>query len=157
LRSRRNLPVLAVARPLSAAVVTPSNEAAIPKAFASPGLSLQQILSILLAYRWPTLVIVVAISVVMAGFIKLVPKTYIATTTMMVNPEGNDPLATNPGAATTPTFNYMSTESQLMLSPEVLLPVIDKLNLTQDKNYAAGYAGDGRTLRDWVREVKEKH
>jgi len=151
LRSRRNLPVLAVARPVPAAV-TPSNEAAIPKAFASPGLSVQQILSILRAYRLPTLAIVVAISVVMAGLIKLMPKTYTATTTMMVNPEGNDPLATNPGAATTPTFNYMSTESQLMLSPEVLLPVIDKLNLTQDKNYTAGYAGDGSTLRDWVRE-----
>ncbi len=151
MRSRRNLPVLAVARPVPAAV-TPSNEAAFPKAFASPGLSLQQILSILRAYRLPTLVIVVAISVVMAGLIKMMPKTYTATTTMMVNPEGNDPLATNPGAATTPTFNYMSTESQLMLSPEVLLPVIDKLNLTQDKNYAAGYTGDGSTLRDWVRE-----
>jgi uncharacterized protein involved in exopolysaccharide biosynthesis len=143
--------VLAVARPVPAAV-TPGNEAAIPKAFASPGLSVKQILSILRAYRRPTLVIVVAISVLMAGLIKLMPKTYTATTTMMVNPEGNDPLATNPGAATTPMFNYMSTESQLMLSPEVLLPVIDKLNLTQDKNYAAGYAGDGSTLRDWVRE-----
>jgi len=151
LRSRRNLPVLAVARPVPAAV-TPSNEAALPRAFATPGLSLSQILSILRAYRLPTLVIVVAISVLMAGVIKLMPKTYTATTTMMVNPEGNDPLASTPGAATTPTFNYMSTEAQLMLSPEVLLPVIDKLNLTQDKNYAAGYAGDGSTLRDWVRE-----
>ncbi len=151
MRSRRNLPVLAVARPVPAAV-TPSNEAALPRAFATPGLSLSQILSILRAYRLPTLVIVVAISVLMAGVIKLMPKTYTATTTMMVNPEGNDPLASTPGAATTPTFNYMSTEAQLMLSPEVLLPVIDKLNLTQDKNYAAGYAGDGSTLRDWVRE-----
>lgn len=151
MRSRRNLPVLAVARSVPAAV-TPGFETAPPNAFASQGLSLQQILSILRAYRLPTLAIVVAISVLMAGLIKLMPKTYTATTTMMVNPEGNDPLATNPGAATTPTFNYMSTESQLMLSPEVLLPVIDKLNLTQDKNYAAGYTGDGSTLRDWVRE-----
>jgi uncharacterized protein involved in exopolysaccharide biosynthesis len=110
-----------------------------------------QILTILRAYRTTTLLIVIAISVVMAGLIKLMPKTYVATTTMMVNPEGNDPLASNPGTAT-PTFNYMSTESQLMLSPEVLLPVIDKLNLTQDKSYTAGYSGDGSTLRDWVRE-----
>jgi polysaccharide biosynthesis transport protein len=151
LRSRRNLPVLAVARSVPAAV-TPGYETAQPIASASPGLSLQQILSILRAYRLPTLAIVVTISVLMAGLIKLMPKTYTATTTMMVNPEGNDPLATNPGAATTPMFNYMSTESQLMLSPEVLLPVIDKLDLTKDKNYAAGYMGDGSTLRDWVRE-----
>jgi polysaccharide biosynthesis transport protein len=150
LRSRRNLPVLAVANPVPAAV-SPSHEAVLPQGFASPGLSPLQILSILRAYRLPTLIIVASISVLMAGLIKLMPKTYTATTTMMVNPEGNDPLAGNPGMAT-PTFNYMSTESQLMLSPEVLLPVIDKLNLTQDKSYTAGYAGDGSTLRDWVRE-----
>ena len=150
MRSRRNLPVLAVVHPVPAAG-TPSYETALPKAFASPGLSILQILSILRAYRLPTLVIVVTISVLMAGLIKLMPKTYTATTTMMVNPEGNDPLASNPGMAT-PTFNYMSTESQLMLSPEVLLPVIDKLNLTEDKSYTAGYAGDGSTLPDWVRE-----
>ena len=142
--------MLAVARPLPAAVAE-SHDAAIPKAFASPGLSITQILSILRAYRLQTLIIVVAISVVTAGLIKLMPKTYTATATLMVNPEGNDPLATNPGAAT-PMFNYMSTEAQLMQSPEVLLPVIDKLDLTQDKNYTAGYTGDGSTLRDWVRE-----
>jgi uncharacterized protein involved in exopolysaccharide biosynthesis len=142
--------VLAVAHPVPAAV-TPGHEAVLPQGFASPGLSPLQILSILRAYRLPTLIIVASISVLMAGLIKLMPKTYTATTTMMVNPEGNDPLAGNPGMAT-PTFNYMSTESQLMLSPEVLLPVIDKLNLTQDKSYTAGYAGDGSTLRDWVRE-----
>ena len=151
MKSRRNLPVLAVARSVPAAV-TPGFETALPKAFTSPGLSLQQILSILRAYRMPTLAIVVAFSVLMAGLIKLMPKTYTATTTMMVNPEGNDPLATNPGAATTPTFNYMSTEAQLMLSPEVLLPVIDKLDLTKDRDYTTGYTGDGSTLRDWVRE-----
>ncbi len=150
MRSRRNLPVLAVAQPVPAAAPA-SYETALPQALASPGLSPMQILTILRAYRTTTLLIVIAISVVMAGLIKLMPKTYVATTTMMVNPEGNDPLASNPGTAT-PTFNYMSTESQLMLSPEVLLPVIDKLNLTQDKSYTAGYSGDGSTLRDWVRE-----
>jgi uncharacterized protein involved in exopolysaccharide biosynthesis len=145
---RRNLPVLAVANPAPAAY-TPSGEQALPEA---PGLSLVQIFSIIRAYRVPTIIIAVAISVLMAGVIKLMPKTYTAITTLMVNPEGNDPLATNNQGMATPMFQYMSTESQLMLSPEVLLPVIDKLNLTQDKHYSAGYSGDGSTLRDWVRE-----
>ncbi|HWJ34681.1 MAG TPA: GumC family protein [Steroidobacteraceae bacterium] len=149
MRSPRNLPVLAVAK--SAAAFTPSREAALLQSFATPGLSLQQIFSILLAYRRQALMIVLVISVVMGVMIKLMPKTYTATATLMFNPEGNDPLAGNQGAAT-PMFNYMSTESQLMLSPEVLLPVIDKLNLTQDKNYTGGYSGDGSALRDWVRE-----
>jgi uncharacterized protein involved in exopolysaccharide biosynthesis len=124
---------------------------------AGPGLSILQVFSILRAYRMQTLMIVVAISVLMGGIIKLMPKTYTATNTLMVNPEGNDPLAgNNPGMAT-PMFNYMSTEAQLMMSPEVLLPVIDKLNLTQDKDYTAGYSGDGSTLRDWVREILAKN
>ena len=150
MKSRRNLPVLAVANP--APILAPSREAVLPQNFATPGLSLPQIFSILRAYRMQTLIIVVAISVLMGGLIKLMPKTYTATVTLMVNPEGNDPLAGNNQGMATPMFNYMSTESQLMLSAEVLLPVIDKLNLTQDKNYTAGYKGDGSTLRDWVRE-----
>jgi succinoglycan biosynthesis transport protein ExoP len=151
LRSRRNLPVLAVANPAPAAF-TPSYETALPPSLSTPGLSLLQIFSILRAYRTPTLIIILAISALMGGIIKLMPKTFTATTTMMVNPEGNDPLAGNNQGMATPMFNYMSTESQLMLSPEVLLPVIDKLNLTQDTYYTAGYSGDGNTLRDWVRE-----
>jgi polysaccharide biosynthesis transport protein len=151
LRSRRNLPVLAVANPAPVAF-TPSYEPALPPSLSTPGLSLLQIFSIVRAYRLPTLIIVIAISVLMGGIIKLMPKTFTATSTLMVNPEGNDPLGSNNQGMATPMFNYMSTESQLMLSPEVLLPVIDKLNLTQDKNYSAGYSGDGSTLRDWVRE-----
>jgi uncharacterized protein involved in exopolysaccharide biosynthesis len=141
---------LAVANPAPA--FTPSYELGLPPSLSTPGLSLLQIFSIIRAYRIPTLIIIVAISLLMAGVIKLMPKTYTATTTLMVNPEGNDPLASNNQGMATPMFNYMSTESQLMLSPEVLLPVIDKLNLTQDNEYTAGYSGDGSTLRDWVRE-----
>jgi succinoglycan biosynthesis transport protein ExoP len=148
LRSLRTLPVLAVAHP-APSLPAPSYESELPQ---TPGLSLLQILLILRAYWIPSLIIVVTISVLVGGFIKMMPKTYTATTTLMVNPEGNDPLASNNQGMATPMFNYMSTESQLLLSPEVLLPVIDKMNLTQDKSYTAGYSGDGSTLRDWIRE-----
>ncbi|MDP8986242.1 MAG: Wzz/FepE/Etk N-terminal domain-containing protein [Pseudomonadota bacterium] len=150
MRSHRNLPVLAVSKS-APAIYTASSEVPPPQDFASAGLSLQQVLAILRAYKLQMLMIVLAISLLMGGLIKLMPKTYIATATVMFSPEGNDPLASNQASAT-PLFNYMSTESQLMLSPEVLLAVIDKLNLTQDEDYAAGYAGDGSGLRDWVRE-----
>lgn len=151
MRSRRKLPVLAVANPVPA-IATPVHESTLPQSLATPGLSLLQIFSILRAYRLQTVIIVLAISVLMGGLIKMMPKTYTATTTLMVNPEGNDPLANSTQGAATPMFNYMSTESQLMLNAEVLLPVIDKLKLAEDKNYAGGYAGDGSNLRDWVRE-----
>jgi uncharacterized protein involved in exopolysaccharide biosynthesis len=145
--------VLAVANPAPVAYAPqPSQESAFAQESAGPGLSMPQIFAILRAYRMQTLMIVIAISVLMAGIIKLMPKTYTATNTLMVSPEGNDPLANNNQGMATPMFNYMSTESQLMQSPEVLLPVIDRLELTQDKDYTAGYSGDGSNLRDWVRE-----
>ena len=159
MKSRRNLPLLAAAK--ATPITVASNfEGSLPSSFATQGLSLMQVLSILRAYRKQTLMIIIAISVLTAGLIKLMPKTYTATTTLILNPEGNDPLATSRGQEVQ-NNNYMSaeaqnmyksTESQLMLSNEVLLPVIDKLNLTQNKDYAGGFSGDGRNLRDWVRE-----
>ena len=152
MKSRRNLPILAVSNPAPAAYAgAVAVDTGLPQSFATPGLSLLQIFSILKAYRVQTLIIALVFSVVAAGLIKLIPKTYTATTTLMVNPEGGDPLAGTQNQAT-PMYNYMSTEAQLMQSPEVLLPVIDKLNLTQDRHYTAGYSGDGSNLRDWVRE-----
>ncbi len=116
-----------------------------------------QVFTIVRAYWRQTLIIVVAFSCVMGLIIKIMPKTYVATTTMMVNPDGNDVLGNTAQASQTPLFNYMSTEAQLMMSPEVLLPVIDKLNLTHNADYAAGYSGNGSTLRDWVRENLAKN
>lgn len=158
MRSRRTLPVLAVANPAPSAYAPQfAQDPGLSRESAGPGLSLLQVFSILRAYRTQTLIIVLAISALMGGIIKLMPKTYTATATLMVSPEGNDPLANNNQGMATPLFNYMSTESQLMQSPEVLLPVIDRLNLTQNKDYTAGYSGDGSTLRDWVREVLVKN
>ncbi len=150
MKSRRNLPALAIANPIPAVPVSFDQSGG--QETSSPGLSMPQVFTIVRAYWKQTLIIVLAFSVLMGVLIKLMPKTYVATTTLMVNPEGNDPLGTTAQASQTPLFNYMSTEAQLMMSAEVLLPVIDKLNLTHDPDYAAGYSGDGSTLRDWVRE-----
>jgi len=159
LKSRRNLPVLAVTK-ATAIPVSAGFDTALPQNFATAGLSLSQVLTILYAYWKQTLMIVFAVTVVTAGIIKLMPKTYTATTTLILNPEGSDPLAgtraegqqNNNYMSAEAQAAYKSTESQLMLSNEVLLPVIDKLKLTQNKDYTAGYSGDGSNLRDWVRE-----
>jgi uncharacterized protein involved in exopolysaccharide biosynthesis len=87
--------------------------------------------------------------------IKLLPKTYGATATLMVNYEVSNPL----GGTQAPEkgiYNYMSTEVQLMESPEVLLPLIERLKLTEDKYYTAGYRGlpgDKNSLEEYVKEV----
>ncbi len=122
------------------------------EALASPGLSLKQVFSMLWAHRMLSAAIMVAIVVPTGLFAKfLLPKTYLATATLVVNYSVNDPLAANNTNAAL-MANYMSTRIQLMQSSEVLMPVIDKLDLTKDKEYVAGFSGDPNALRDYVKE-----
>ncbi len=156
MRATKQVPVLAVSA-LPVAREQPATTFNTPEQdAANPGLSLTQISSILWAYRRHAVVILAAVLVLTALIIKVLPKTYTATATLMVSYENNDPLATNQQAQVTPMFTYMSTEVQLMQSAEVLLPVIDKLKLTQDSYYTAGYNGDGSSLANWVKEVLVK-
>jgi succinoglycan biosynthesis transport protein ExoP len=149
LRTPRNFPVLAVnAAPVSDAA--PAMGPEIQNQDAGPGLSLLQLLSIVKAYRKQALLIAAAVIAGSAIFIKILPKTYTATATLMVSADQRDPLATVQGQQE-PLGNYMSTEIQLMQSPTVLLSVIDQLKLTEDPAYAAGYSGGGN-LREWVKE-----
>jgi polysaccharide biosynthesis transport protein len=151
LRSQGKVPVLAVATPVS----TEQSVLASGGPDENTGLSIAQIVSIVWAYRVHAIVIATVILIFTAAFTKLLPKTYTATATLMVSYEVSDPLG---GGQTpqVPVFNYMSTEMQLMTSAEVLLPVIDRLKLTENKNYSIGYRGQG-SLDDWIKEelVKE--
>ena len=116
----------------------------------NPGMSLQQVVSIVTAYRKHALIIAAVIIVCTGVFAKLLPKTYTATATLMVSVDQRDPMA----AAQTqqePIGNYMATEIQLMQSPSVLLAVIDQLKLAEDKRYIAGFNGYGN-VREWVKE-----
>jgi succinoglycan biosynthesis transport protein ExoP len=151
LRTPRNVPVLSVAAaPVLREASLPYGQT--PESDDNSGLSLSQIFAILWAYRMHAAVIAATILVCSAIFAKMLPKTYTATATLMVNYEGsNDPLA-GAQAPIVPVYNYMSTEVQLMQSAEVLLPVIERLKLTENKGYAAGYKGDGYSLADWVKE-----
>ena len=92
---------------------------------------------------------------VTAVIIKLIPKTYTATATLMVNYESPDPLAAR-GIITGPVGTYISTEIELMESSETLLPVVDQLKLTSDPYYTSGYKGDAGELRNWVKDVLAK-
>jgi polysaccharide biosynthesis transport protein len=138
-----NLPALPASRPddLPATLL--------PQELAHPGLSIAQLLSIAVAYRMQIALITSVIVVIAAGAIKLMPKSYTAMATMMVSYEVSDPL----GGKEIPANligSFMSTQIQLMQNPEVLFPVIEKLQLTKDDKYTAGYKGDGGMLRDWV-------
>ncbi|HME39217.1 MAG TPA: GumC family protein [Steroidobacteraceae bacterium] len=148
----RNLPVLTAAR---AEVQPQEHMPSFDHDASPPGMSMAQLRAIVLAYRWQSILIAAAIVIMVAGVTKIMPKTYAATATLMVNYESNDPLAAR-GIQTGPVAAYISTEIELMQSSEVLLPVVDKLNLTADRNYTAGYKEGGGDLRDWVKDVLRK-
>ena len=152
MREFRNLPVLTAAR---AEPAPQEMMPAIDQESAAAGLSLTQLWAIARAHRKQTIIIALAIVFATAGIAKIMPKTYAAKATLMVNYETNDPLAAR-GIQTGPVPAYISTEMELMQSSAVLLPVIDKLNLTADKYYADGYKAGGEDLRDWVKDVLAK-
>lgn len=145
--SNRDLPVLASsAAPLAHSYGGP----AIPQHYAHPGFSLAQLWAMVWAHRKLTLAIAIGGLVLAAVATKLMPKTYQATATIMVDYEVNDPL----GGREFPVGlmgSYIATQIQLIQSPAVMLPVIEKLKLTQDGDFTAGFKGDPEMLPEFVR------
>jgi succinoglycan biosynthesis transport protein ExoP len=123
---------------------------------AQSGLSMAQIWTIARAYRWQILAISAGLVLLMGVIIKILPKTYEGIATLMVSYESNDPMAR--GVATGPMGTYIVTEMELMRSNDVLWRVIDKLNLTTDEHYTAGFNKNkpGADLREWVKDALSK-
>jgi uncharacterized protein involved in exopolysaccharide biosynthesis len=129
--------------------------AAIPEPYSHPGLTLLQIWTIVWAYRKVTITIAAAISALTAVILLLVPRTYEATATVMVDYEINDPL----NGKEFPVgllSSYMATQMELLRNQELQLAVVDRLQLTKDEDYSAGHSGNGNTLREYVQSVLAK-
>jgi uncharacterized protein involved in exopolysaccharide biosynthesis len=147
LRNFRQLPHLGSGSEVAEADPAP---AAIPQHFAQPGFSPTQILAIVRAYWRLTLIIGVCVTVVTAVLVKMLPKTYMATATLIVNYDNKDPLAGQQfplellGA-------YVATQMELIVSPVILLPVVDRLQLAADPEFGAGVnAADPDARREAV-------
>jgi protein tyrosine kinase modulator len=121
----------------------------IPEQTPQHGMGLTQVVAMLRAHWKPILIIGLSIIVLSAVAIKSLPKTYTATATLIVNSDVKDPLA----GADFPAgmiANYVSTQIELLTSPIVLLPVVDRLRLTEDRNFTAGFSGSSDALREFV-------
>jgi polysaccharide biosynthesis transport protein len=139
----RSLPRTALALPL------PEPEPGIIPEQSVQGMSVAQIAAMLRA-RWkPIVIIAVAITVLGAVAIKLLPKTYTATATLIVDSDVKDPLAGRDFPAAM-VANYVSTQIELMTSPIVLVPVVERLKLTEDEKFTAGFSGSAEALREFV-------
>ena len=101
------------------------------------------------AYWKPIVMITLLAVVVSAAAIKALPKTYTATATLLVDSNLKDPLAGRDFPAEM-IASYVSTQIELLTSPIVLSPVIDRLKLTQDKEFGGGVDFNPDVLRDSV-------
>jgi polysaccharide biosynthesis transport protein len=108
--------------------------ATIPEPVAEQGLSVEQLLAIVRAY-WMQIIVITAVAGCLAtvGF-KYIPKTYTATTTLIVDSNTKDPLAGRDIPADFIT-SYVQTQMELMVSSVVLVPVIHKLGLLRDGEF----------------------
>lgn len=131
-------------------VVLPEpNVAAIPEDFASPGISIAQVLSMIWAH-WKKIVLITLIATSLATVtIKFLPKTYTATATLIVNMDLKDPLAGR-DFPVEGMSSYVATQIELISNRIVLQPVVDRLNLTADRSLAGGYSGSKDGLLDFV-------
>jgi polysaccharide biosynthesis transport protein len=139
----RDLPVLATATPLSLHAPYLSQQ------HPQPGMSLPQFAAILWAYRRQSLLIAGAVVLIAGVGCLLWPRTYEATATLMVDFEVNDPLAGREFPSGL-LGSYMATQVELARGSEVLLPVIERLKLAEQEEYAAGHSGDADTLPAWI-------
>jgi uncharacterized protein involved in exopolysaccharide biosynthesis len=124
----------------------------VPDHDANPGasLSLMQILTIVRAYWKQTVLITFTITIVTGVGLKYLPKTYIATATLIVNTENKDPLAGQQFPFNV-LGNYVATQTELMSSPAILLEVVHRLDLTKDPRYTAGArTTDPSAIREYV-------
>ena len=121
----------------------------IPDHELSAGLSIMQIYTIVRHYWKISAVIAVIMVVVLAIFIKLLPKSYTATATLIVNSAHESPLPNQQNG--NDLAGYVVTQAELIDSPAVLLPVVDRLHLTQDAAFSGGLSGvSPAVLRDYT-------
>lgn len=98
----------------------------------------------------------IAILACAAVVMAMLPRTYTATTTLMVNYEVNDPL-NGKDLPVGQMNNYIATQVELMRTPELLSAVVDRLDLTRNEDYARGYSGASGTLSEWVAAIVHKN
>jgi succinoglycan biosynthesis transport protein ExoP len=120
----------------------------VPAQYVQNTLSLNQFVALFRAHQRQTLMIVVALLVATIVIVRLVPKSYTAEATVLVNFESNENARNAPAEL---YDSYLLTQVDLLQSRETLMSAIDKLGLTNDPEFTAGFRDNGTTtLRDWV-------
>ena len=126
--------------------------AAMPAAdedLSTPGLSIAQAVSIVRAHLRRSLIAFSCLVLASGLLIKVLPHSYVATATLIVNHADNNPLAAPvfPGGL---EATFIPTQIELIQSPAVLQPVIDQLHLMSDPEWRHGFKGPPAGLQESV-------
>lgn len=118
-------------------------------------MNLSQFFLILRARKW--IVIAALLTTVLSTFVvsMLLPKTYKATATVLLNYKGMDPLT---GVATPGQLlpGYMATQIDIISSKKVALLVVDQLGLARNPEVIAQFneSSNGKgTVQDWLADL----
>ncbi|MGQ0701224.1 MAG: Wzz/FepE/Etk N-terminal domain-containing protein [Panacagrimonas sp.] len=134
-----------------------SSQGALPRDLMGPAMTLKQLWAMVWAYRWFIAVFALTLGVGAAVASKLLPKIFQSTATILVAFQVVDPISGKQFS-----FNleesYMATQVEFVQSPRVLLPVVEKLKLSDIKEYTKGYVGDRNpdSLDRWATTVLGK-
>lgn len=114
-------------------------------------MSFSQLISIVLARKWIALW-VLAITVLVTAVVSiLLPKTYTATVSLLINAKGSDPV-TGYSMPSSLMPGYMATQEAIIQSRNVSLKVVDKLGIVNNpvakKQFESATKGEG-DIRDW--------
>lgn len=113
------------------------------------GMSPAQAIAIIRAYKWHAVIATVALICLSAGIIKLLPKVYVATATLIINYDNKDALAGREFPAGE-TNTFVPTQIELMMSRVILQPVAERLKLNEDRNFTRGFVGPPNAVMEVV-------
>jgi succinoglycan biosynthesis transport protein ExoP len=120
----------------------------VPAQYVQSTLSWPQVVALFRAHRRQTVWIIVALLIATLVIVRLVPKSYTADATVLVNFESNESARQAPPEL---YDSYLLTQVDLLQNRESLMSAIDKLGLTNDPEFTDGFKNNGTaTLRDWV-------
>jgi succinoglycan biosynthesis transport protein ExoP len=141
--SRPTLPV-AAPEPVYSMPLPPADEES-----GQAGMSPAQVIAILRANRWYALLSVLALVALSAGVIKLLPKVYVATATLIINYDNKDALAGRDFPAGQ-SNTFVPTQIELIMSRVILQPVVERLKLTTNPTYTKGFVGPPNAVMEVV-------
>ena len=114
-------------------------------------MNLTQFISVILARKWIVVWIFFVTVIVTSVVSFLLPKTYTATTSLVINTKGADPIT---GFVLPATLmpGYMATQVDIIASRNVALKVVDKLGVLNSpmakEQFIKATKGEG-DIRDW--------